>query len=97
MPHVVVDAAPAGTLEQRERPVVGVEHHLLRLPRIGPNEQHPAVAEPNVSRFHDHRDLAQQDSLLNSHLADFHEDWIYVLGVGVAGGLLLRGSTTRTQ
>lgn len=29
-------------------------------------------------------------SLLNSHLADFHEGWIYVLGVGVAGGLCLR-------
>jgi O-antigen ligase len=27
-------------------------------------------------------------SLLNSHLFDFHEGWIYVLGVGVAGGLL---------
>jgi cell division protein FtsW (lipid II flippase) len=27
-------------------------------------------------------------SLLNSHLFDFHEGWMYVLGVGVAGGLL---------
>lgn len=36
-------------------------------------------------------------SLLNSHLADFHEGWIYVLGVGVAGGLSLRGSTKRTH
>jgi O-antigen ligase len=35
-------------------------------------------------------------SLLNSHLADFHEGWIYVLGVGVAGGLSLRRSTKRT-
>jgi O-antigen ligase len=25
-------------------------------------------------------------SLLNSHLFDFHEGWLYVLGVGVAGG-----------
>jgi hypothetical protein len=25
-------------------------------------------------------------SILNSHLFDFHEGWIYVLGVGVAGG-----------
>ena len=33
--HVVVDAASAGALEQGERPVVGVEHHLLRLARIG--------------------------------------------------------------
>jgi O-antigen ligase len=28
-------------------------------------------------------------SLLNSHLFDFHEGWMYVLGVGVAGGMLL--------
>jgi hypothetical protein len=31
-------------------------------------------------------------SLLNSHLFDFHEGWMYVLGVGVAGGLALRAS-----
>jgi len=30
-------------------------------------------------------------SLLNSHLFDFHEGWMYVLGVGVAGGMLLGG------
>jgi O-antigen ligase len=29
-------------------------------------------------------------SLLNSHLFDFHEGWIYVLGVGVAGGMAVR-------
>ncbi|MGO9361767.1 MAG: O-antigen ligase family protein [Xanthobacteraceae bacterium] len=29
-------------------------------------------------------------SLLNSHLFDFHEGWMYVLGVGVAGGMALR-------
>lgn len=28
-------------------------------------------------------------SLLNSHLFDFHEGWLYVLGVGVAGGTVL--------
>jgi O-antigen ligase len=28
-------------------------------------------------------------SLFNSHLFDFHEGWIYVLGVGVAGGMTL--------
>jgi O-antigen ligase len=32
-------------------------------------------------------------SLLNSHLFDFSEGWIYVFGVGVAGGLL-RGQQT---
>jgi O-antigen ligase len=29
-------------------------------------------------------------SLLNSHLFDFHEGWVYVLGVGVAGGMAAR-------
>jgi hypothetical protein len=31
-------------------------------------------------------------SLFNSHLFDFHEGWMYVLGVGVAGGMVLRRS-----
>jgi O-antigen ligase len=31
-------------------------------------------------------------SLFNSHLFDFHEGWMYVLGVGVTGGMLLRSS-----
>ena len=29
-------------------------------------------------------------SLFNSHIFDFHEGWMYVLGVGVAGGLVLK-------
>jgi O-antigen ligase len=29
-------------------------------------------------------------SLFNSHMFDFHEGWMYVLGVGVAGGMTLR-------
>jgi O-antigen ligase len=29
-------------------------------------------------------------SLFNSHLFDFHEGWMYVLGVGVAGGIVLK-------
>jgi O-antigen ligase len=29
-------------------------------------------------------------SLFNSHITDFHEGWMYVLGVGVAGGVLLK-------
>jgi O-antigen ligase len=37
-------------------------------------------------------------SLFNSHLFDFHEGWMYVLGVGVAGGMALqavsRGATS---
>jgi len=33
-------------------------------------------------------------SLLNSHLSDFHEGWMYVIGVGVAGGIALRARRT---
>nr|WP_249135072.1 O-antigen ligase family protein [Bradyrhizobium sp. AUGA SZCCT0222] len=33
-------------------------------------------------------------SLFNSHLFDFHEGWMYVLGVGVAGGMILRAKDT---
>ena len=46
--HVVVDAARAGALEEGEGTVVRVEHHLLGLARIGPHEQHPAVAQPDM-------------------------------------------------
>jgi O-antigen ligase len=31
-------------------------------------------------------------SLFNSHLFDFNEGWMYVLGVGVAGGMVLGGA-----
>jgi O-antigen ligase len=34
-------------------------------------------------------------SLLNSHLFDFHEGWMYVLGVGVAGGMKLGEGRSR--
>jgi hypothetical protein len=33
-------------------------------------------------------------SLFNSHIFDFHEGWMYVLGVGIAGGAVLRASGT---
>jgi hypothetical protein len=29
-------------------------------------------------------------SLFNSHIFDFHEGWMYVLGAGVAGGAVLK-------
>jgi O-antigen ligase len=32
-------------------------------------------------------------SLFNSHIFDFNEGWMYVLGVGVAGGMVLRKSS----
>jgi hypothetical protein len=57
-------AAPAGALEQRECPIVGVKHHLLRLARIGPHEQHSAVTEPDMGDLHGHRHAAQQHNLV---------------------------------
>jgi O-antigen ligase len=35
-------------------------------------------------------------SLFNSHIFDFNEGWIYVLGVGIAGGMVL-GAAQRTN
>ncbi|SEM21914.1 O-antigen ligase family protein [Bradyrhizobium sp. OK095] len=35
-------------------------------------------------------------SLLNTHLFDFTSGWIYVLGVGVAGGMALAAKTTQS-
>lgn len=32
-------------------------------------------------------------SLFNSHISDFHEGWMYVLGVGIAGGMVLGRSS----
>jgi O-antigen ligase len=36
-------------------------------------------------------------SLFNSHLFDFHEGWMYVLGVGVAGGMVIRARGSQTK
>ena len=36
-------------------------------------------------------------SLFNSHLFDFHEGWMYVLGVGVAGGMVLARQALRAK
>ena len=35
-------------------------------------------------------------SLFNSHLFDFHEGWMYVIGVGVAGGMLMKKRAPKT-
>jgi len=75
--HIVVDAARAGALEERERAFVRVEHHLLRLARIGPHERHPAMAQPHVRDLHRHRHrhAVQQNDLVTP-----------VELVGLAGG-----------
>jgi hypothetical protein len=36
-------------------------------------------------------------SLFNSHIFDFHEGWMYVLGVGVAGGMVLKARAAQTD
>lgn len=36
-------------------------------------------------------------SIFNSHLADFSQGWLYVVGVGVAGGMVLGGSSALPQ
>ncbi|MGY3549406.1 MULTISPECIES: O-antigen ligase family protein [unclassified Bradyrhizobium] len=36
-------------------------------------------------------------SLFNSHLFDFHEGWMYVIGVGVAGGMVIRAQRAETN
>ena len=43
---------------------MGVEHHLLRLARIDPHEQHAAVTKPDMGGLHDHSHPAQQDDLV---------------------------------
>ena len=50
--------------EQRKRAVVGVEHHLLRLARIGAHEHHAAVAEPEVGDLHGRRYPVHQNDLM---------------------------------
>jgi hypothetical protein len=36
-------------------------------------------------------------SLVNSHLFDFTQSWLYVFGVGVAGGMALRERERRSR
>jgi len=62
--HVVVDSASAGALEKREAALVRVEHHLLRLARIGAHEHHAAVAEPHVGDLHLRRHPVHDDDLV---------------------------------
>ena len=33
------------------------------------------------------------DSLFNSHISDYVESWIYVMGVGIAAGIVSRRRT----
>jgi len=62
--HVVVDAAPAGAGEEPERPVVGIEHHLLALAGIGADEEHPTMAQPDMRHLDLGRDASQHHVLV---------------------------------
>ena len=62
--HIVVDAALAGAAEKPERLVMGVKHHLLRLARIRPHEQHPAMAQPYLRHLDLGRGTAQHHDLV---------------------------------
>ena len=62
--HVVVDAARAGAPEKCERPLMGVEHHLLRFARISAHEHHPAVAEAQMRDLHDRRHPVHHNDLV---------------------------------
>ncbi len=64
---MVADAAADPVLaavEKGKRPVVGVEHHLLALARIGAHEQHAAVAEPDMRHLDRRRHAVQHDDLM---------------------------------
>ena len=62
--HIIGNAALAGAPEEREAALVGVEHHLLRLARIGAHEHHAAVAEPDVGDLHRRRHAVDDDDLV---------------------------------
>jgi hypothetical protein len=62
--HVVIDSARTGPLEEPEPPLVGVEHHLLRLARISAHKHHPAVAEAQMRDLHDRRHPVHHNDLV---------------------------------
>jgi hypothetical protein len=62
--HVVVDAARAGALKEIKSPGMGIEHHLLRLARIGPHERQPAVTEPDMRHLDRDRHAVDQHDLV---------------------------------
>ena len=62
--HIVVDAARAGALEEREGAGMGIEHHLLAFARIDPHKRHPAMAQPHMGGFHHHRDAIHHNGLV---------------------------------
>src|ERR1700691_2571860 len=62
--HVVVDAAPTDPAVKLERLVMGVEHQLLGVAQINPNERHAAVRQLHVRRLHRQRQSLERDRLV---------------------------------
>ena len=62
--HIVVHTTGAGAPEERERPLMGVEHHLLRLARISAHQHHAAMAETDMRDLHGRRHPDQHDDLV---------------------------------
>src|SRR5580704_3880193 len=50
------------SFEEGKGAVVGVEHHLLGLARIGPHKQHAAVAQPDMRHLDGNRCAVDQHS-----------------------------------
>src|SRR5204862_7256154 len=62
--EIVVDAAPAATAPQTERPPVGIEHHLLRFAQIRYRQKHSRMAQAQMRHLHRRRPPAQIDHLV---------------------------------
>ena len=62
--EVVVDPAPGHAAQERERPGVRVEHHLLALARIGDQEERAAVTQPQMTDLDHLLDAAEHHMLV---------------------------------
>jgi len=62
--HVVVDAAQGHAAEEGEAARMRIEHHLLRLARIGPDVDRARRAQPHVRDLHPHRQARDLDVLV---------------------------------
>jgi hypothetical protein len=63
------------------------------LPPPAIQRDEPFLVDRLACRCAKYRELA----VLNSHLFDFHARWMYVLGVGVAGGTALKMRVGRSE
>ena len=57
--HIVVNATPAHPAKKAESVVVRVKHHLLGLARVGADQEHSAVTEPDMRHLDNRRHAAE--------------------------------------